>query len=128
MVGVYGRENAFLCDGSSEAQPAGHTRFTNAARDRHGREAGPTPGVRSLTTMTSLTRFISWMVAIGTGGAAANAWRAIEERAQVEAALDALSTRMNTARASDAQSGDAPSGDAQSGDAQSGDRAPSRAA
>jgi hypothetical protein len=79
--------------------------------------------------MTSLTRFISWMVAFGTGGAAANAWRAIEERAQAEAALDALSVRMSTAPANAAQSGDAQSGDARSGDAQSGDTAtPSRAA
>lgn len=102
MLGVYGRENAFLRDASSEARGAGHTRFMNAARDRHGREAGRTPGVRSLTTMTSLTRFISWMVAFGTGGAAANAWRAIEERAQAEAALDALSVRMSTTPANSA--------------------------
>ena len=74
--------------------------------------------------MTSLTRFISWMVAFGTGGAAANAWRAIEERAQAEAALDALSVRMSTAPANAAQSGDARSGDAQSGDTAT----PSRAA
>ena len=74
--------------------------------------------------MTSLTRFISWMVAFGTGGAAANAWRAIEERAQAEAALDALSVRMSTAPANAARSGDARSGDAQSGNTAT----PSRAA
>lgn len=58
-------------------------------------------------TMTSLTRLMSWMVAIGNRGATANAWRAIEERAQAEAALDALSARMNVAHSGDAQSGDA---------------------
>jgi hypothetical protein len=42
-------------------------------------------------------RFISWTMAIGNVGAAANAWRAIEERAQAEAALDALSARMSGA-------------------------------
>ena len=59
--------------------------------------------------MSSLIRFISWTVAIGNRGAAANASRAIEERSQADAALDALSARM---------SGAEPAGDA----------APSRAA
>jgi hypothetical protein len=45
--------------------------------------------------MTPLIRLISWTVAIGNGGAAANAWRAIEERAQAEAVVDGLSARMN---------------------------------
>jgi hypothetical protein len=45
--------------------------------------------------MSPLIRFISWTVAIGNGGAAANAWRAIEERAQAEATVDGLSARMN---------------------------------
>jgi hypothetical protein len=90
----------------------------NAARDRHRREAGPTRAVRSFVTMSPLIRFISWTVAIGNGGATANARRAIEERAQVDATLDALSARMSVPQ----------EGAPQSGDAQSGDRAPSRAA
>ena len=49
--------------------------------------------------MSSLIRFISWTVAIGNRGAAANAWRAIEEREQAEATLDALSARMSGAPA-----------------------------
>jgi len=69
----------------------------NVARDRHRREAGTTPGVRSLTTMSPLIRFMSWISTIGNGGATANAWRAIEERAQADAAVDALSARMNLA-------------------------------
>jgi hypothetical protein len=47
--------------------------------------------------MSPLIRFMSWVVTIGNGGAAANAWREIEERAQATAALDALSARMNVA-------------------------------
>jgi hypothetical protein len=65
--------------------------------------------------VTPLIRFISWMVAIGNGGATANAWRAIEERAQADATLDALSTRMNVAPSNNAPSN-------------AGDAAPSRAA
>ena len=95
----------------------------NAARDRHRREAGPTRGVRSFVTMSPLIRVISWTVAIGNGGATANARRAIEERAQVDATLDALSARMSVP-----QEGAPQSGAAQAGDAQSGDSAPSRAA
>ena len=45
--------------------------------------------------MTPLLRFISWMVAIGNGGAMANAGRAVEERAQADAALDARFASMN---------------------------------
>ena len=73
--------------------------------------------------MTPLIRFMSWMVAIGNGGAAANAWHAIEERAQADAAVDALCARVNVA-----QSGSTQSGDTQSGSTRSGDTAPSRAA
>jgi len=73
--------------------------------------------------MSPLIRFISWTVAIGNGGATANARRAIEERAQVDATLDALSARMSVP-----QEGAPQSGAAQAGDAQSGDSAPSRAA
>ncbi len=51
--------------------------------------------------MSPLIRFISWTVAIGNRGAAANAWREIEERARTDAALDALSARMSGARARD---------------------------
>jgi hypothetical protein len=39
--------------------------------------------------MSPLIRFISWTVAIGNGGAVANAGRAVQERAQADAALDA---------------------------------------
>jgi len=74
-------------------------------------------------TMSPLIRFISWTVAIGNRGATANAWRAIEERAQVDATLDALAARMSVGR-----SGDTQAGATQSGEAQSGDAAPSRAA
>jgi hypothetical protein len=49
--------------------------------------------------MSSLIRFISWTVAIGNAGAAANAGRAIEERARADAALDALAARMSAAPA-----------------------------
>jgi hypothetical protein len=73
--------------------------------------------------MTPLIRFMSWMVAIGNGGAAANAWHAIEERAQADAAVDALCARVNVT-----QSGNAQSSSTQSGNTQSGSTAPSRAA
>ena len=68
-------------------------------------------------TMSPLIRFISWTVAIGNRGATANAWRAIEERAQADATLDALAARMSVR-----------SGDTQAGETQSGETAPSRAA
>jgi hypothetical protein len=105
----------------------------NAARDRHRREAGPTRDVRSFVTMSPLIRFISWTVAIGNRGATTNAWRAIEERAQADATLDALAARMSVGRSGDTQagatqSGEAQSREAQSGEAQSGETAPSRAA
>jgi len=45
--------------------------------------------------MSPLIRFISWTMAIGNGRATANACRAIEERAQAEAAVDGLSARMD---------------------------------
>jgi hypothetical protein len=45
--------------------------------------------------MSPLIRFISWTMAIGNGGAAANACRAIEERAQAEAAVEGLSARLD---------------------------------
>jgi hypothetical protein len=45
--------------------------------------------------MSPFIHFISWTMSIGNRGAAANAWRAIDERVQAEAALDALSVRMN---------------------------------
>lgn len=44
--------------------------------------------------MSPFTRVLSWMAAIGTRGAARNAWRAVEERADAEAAVDALSARL----------------------------------
>ena len=69
-------------------------------------------------TMSPLIRFISWTVAIGNRGATANAWRAIEDRAQADATLDALAARMSIGR----------SGDTQAGETQSGETAPSRAA
>jgi len=78
--------------------------------------------------MTPLIRFMSWMVAIGNGGAAANAWHAIEERAQADAAVDALCARVNVAQSVSTQSGDTQSGSTQSASTQSGSTAPSRAA
>ena len=45
--------------------------------------------------MSPLIRFISWMAAIGNGGAVANAGRAVRDRAQADAALDARFARMS---------------------------------
>ena len=70
--------------------------------------------------MSPLIRFISWTVTIGNGGAAANAWRAIEERAQAEAAVDGLSARMSGADSNDLVQANDP--------VPSGNAAPSRAA
>jgi hypothetical protein len=54
--------------------------------------------------MTSLIRFMSWMAAIGNGKAALNAWRAVEDRVQAEAAVDALSARLAAAASLNAPS------------------------
>jgi hypothetical protein len=48
--------------------------------------------------MSLFTRFISWMTAVGSLGAANNARRAINERAKADAEIDALSDRLAAER------------------------------